>query len=178
MVFLLPLLTSCKLHTEDIQLKPVAKFVEEKQLRCLAENIYFEAGKEPTEGKAAVARVVMNRINYGFETTPCRVVYQSTKIKQVNELDEPFWIKVCQFSWVCEGKGNPNKRDPRYQNSLQIAYDVLAFDKYSDVIPNTVLYFHNKTVDNPWPHKVEKIIGNHIFYSKTHKKKRHGHKRN
>lgn len=169
LIIMLTLLSSCNLQKEEVIQQKTIKVVDQKQLKCLAENIYFEAGKESIEGQAAVARVVMNRINYGFATTPCKVVYQSTTVKQVNELDEPFWVKVCQFSWVCEGKRNPNKHDKRYQNSLQIAYDVLVFDKYSEVIPKTVLFFHNKTVHNPWPHKVEKIIGNHIFYSKPHK---------
>ena len=149
----------------------VAKTVDKRQLECLATNIYYEAGKESTEGKAAVARVVLNRVNYGFAENPCKVVYQTTTVKQVTEDDEPLWVKVCQFSWVREGKGNPNKNTTNYQNSLQVAYDVLAYDKYKEVIPQTVLFFHNKTVNNPWPHKVEKVIGNHIFYSKTHKKR-------
>jgi spore germination cell wall hydrolase CwlJ-like protein len=54
----------------------VAKVVDHKQLQCLADNIYFEAGGESTEGKAAVARVVLNRISHGYGSTPCQVVYQ------------------------------------------------------------------------------------------------------
>ena len=152
----------------------VAKVVDQKQLSCLADNIYYEAGSEITEGKAAVARVVLNRINNGgFGSTPCKVVYQMTQVKQINtDTEEPFWIKVCQFSWVCEGKGNPNKRDPRYQKSLQVAYDVLAYDAYKDIIPRSVLYFHNTSITPEWPHEVVKKIGNHIFYRKSHK---HGH---
>lgn len=152
-----------------------AKVVDQKQLSCLADNIYYEAGSEITEGKAAVARVVLNRINNGgFGSTPCKVVYQINKVKQINnETDEPFWVKVCQFSWVCEGKGNPNKRDPRYQKSLQVAYDVLAYDAYKDIIPRSVLFFHNTSYTNNWPHTVVARIGNHIFYKKSNK---HGHK--
>ena len=146
----------------------VAKVVDKKQLQCLADNIYFEAGSEITEGKAAVARVVLNRINHGgFGSTPCKVVYQSTNVKQINEeTEQPFWVKVCQFSWVCENKGNPNRNTHRYQTSLQVAYDVLAYDKYKDVIPKSVLFFHNRTIVNQWPHEVVKIIGNHVFYKK------------
>ena len=33
----------------------------ERQLGCLAKNIYHEAGSEPFEGKAAVAQVTLNR---------------------------------------------------------------------------------------------------------------------
>lgn len=150
----------------------VAKQVDKKELQCLADNIYFEAGSEPTEGKAAVARVVLNRVNSGFAPTPCKVVYQTNVVKQTNDDDESFWVKVCQFSWVCEGKGNPNRNSARYQNSLQVAKDVLIYDKYKEVIPKTVLFFHNTSVTNNYPHEVVAKIGNHIFYKKKHGKTR------
>jgi spore germination cell wall hydrolase CwlJ-like protein len=143
------------------------KVVDQKQLQCLADNIYFEAGSEITEGKAAVARVVLNRIHHGFAPTPCKVVYQTTTVKQYNDNDEPLWIKVCQFSWVCEGKGNPNRNSSKYKSSLQVAYDVLANDAYKDIIPKSVLFFHNTSYTNNWPHVVVKQIGNHIFYKKS-----------
>lgn len=156
--------------TEVIVEEPVvvAKEVDKKQLQCLADNIFYEAGGEPIEGKAAVARVVLNRVNHGFAPTPCKVVYQTTTVKQTNEDDETFWVKVCQFSWVCEGKGNPNRNSHRYQSSLQVAKDVLLYDKYKEVIPKTVLFFHNTSYNNKFPHEVVKKIGNHIFYKKKH----------
>jgi len=143
----------------------VAEFVDPKQIICLATNIFYEAGRESTEGKAAVARVTLNRVNSGFAKTPCNVVYQTTTRDD---------RKFCQFSWVCEGKGDPNKRDPGYQASLQVAYDVLVLDKYKDVIPKNTLFFHNKTVEPDWDNyeKVH-VIGNHIFYSKKKKAKKH-----
>lgn len=142
----------------------VAKFVDPKQVICLATNIFYEAGHESKEGKAAVARVTLNRVMSGFANTPCNVVYQTT-----TKDDQKF----CQFSWVCEGKGNPNKRDPSYQASLQVAYDVLVLDKYKDVVPKNTLFFHNKSVEPDWEHydKVQ-VIGNHIFYSKKKKAKK------
>jgi spore germination cell wall hydrolase CwlJ-like protein len=142
----------------------VAKFVDPKQIICMATNIFYEAGHESTDGKAAVARVTLNRVNSGFANTPCNVVYQTTVRNDQ---------KFCQFSWVCEGKGNPNKRDPSYQASLQVAYDVLVLDKYKDVVPKNTLFFHNKTVEPDWEHydRVQ-IIGNHIFYSKKKKAKK------
>jgi hypothetical protein len=60
-----------------------AKPVDKKQLKCLADNIYYEARGEDITGKAAVARVVMNRVNYGFASTPCNVVYQVTTVTKV-----------------------------------------------------------------------------------------------
>ena len=52
----------------------------QKQIDCLTENIYFEAGYESYNGKLAVAFVTLNRLasgNYGKDI--CEVVKQRTK---------------------------------------------------------------------------------------------------
>lgn len=146
----------------------VAKVVDPKQLACMAKNIFYEAGSESIIGQAAVARVVMNRISHGFAKTPCAVVYQAQVVEKIID-DEPTKVKLCQFSWVCEGKGEPNKNSQRYKLAQQVAYDVMANDAYNDVVPKSALFFHNLTVDPLWPYKQVAKIGNHIFYSK-HKK--------
>jgi spore germination cell wall hydrolase CwlJ-like protein len=147
------------LHAEQ----KLVKYTDLKQVTCLANNIFYEAGKEPIIGQAAVARVVVNRMISGFGNTPCQVIYQSTVVQK-----DDTETKVCQFSWVCEeGKGNPNTHTQTYQTSLQVAYDVLVLDKYKDVISKDILYFHNNSVeqDSEYYAKVKRI-GNHIFYSR------------
>jgi N-acetylmuramoyl-L-alanine amidase len=173
-VLLLTMMTFNQTVREEViraELK-VAKFVDPKQIICMATNIFYEAGGESNAGKAAVARVTLNRVNSGFANTPCKVVYQATVRDD---------RKLCQFSWVCEeGKGNPNKNSQSYQASLQVAYEVLVLDKYKDVVPKNTLFFHNTSVEPDWEHyeKVQ-VIGNHIFYSKkkkakkTHDRRRH-----
>lgn len=143
----------------------VAKIVDPKQLACLAKNIYFEAGSEPLLGQAAVARVVMNRIRHGFGSNPCSVIYQSTVVQKESEDGETQKVKICQFSWVCEGKEDP-KNNARYRQAKQVAYDVLAYDAYEDVVPKSTLFFHNVSVAPNWAYNSVKRIGNHIFYSK------------
>jgi N-acetylmuramoyl-L-alanine amidase len=136
---------------------PIKK-IDVKQLACMANNIFYEAGSESKQGQAAVARVVMNRIQHGFGANPCRVVNQAT----VNDNN----VKVCQFSWVCEGKGPPNKNDKRYVNAQAVAYEVMAMDMHREVLPKTALFFHNDSVKPNWPYRRLKRIGNHIFYAK------------
>ena len=160
---------SIPLYLEPEESKEVvAKVVDPKQLACMAKNIFYEAGSESILGQAAVARVVMNRVSHGFAHTPCAVIYQSHIVEKVVD-DEAIKVKLCQFSWVCEGKGEPNKNSQRYKLAQQVAYDVMANDAYSDVVPKSALFFHNLTVDPLWPYKQVAKIGNHIFYSK-HKK--------
>jgi N-acetylmuramoyl-L-alanine amidase len=159
------------------EVKPKPKPVDQKQLKCLATNIFYEAGSESEKGKQAVARVVMNRVKHGFATNPCSVVYQiSTKLIPVD--NDPYIddeglkkVKLCQFSWVCESDRRPlNVNDPRYKQSERIAYNVLAYDSYKDVVPSTVLFFHNLWVNPMWPYRKVAQIGNHIFYEKPKKK--------
>jgi spore germination cell wall hydrolase CwlJ-like protein len=133
------------------------KKIDMKQLACMARNIYYEAGAETMPGQAAVARVVMNRINHGFAETPCKVIYQKTLIND---------NVICQFSWVCEDKTDPSKSSPRYKRALQVAYEVMVFDMHKNVVPKSALFFHAITIDPLWPYKQVAIIGNHIFYSK------------
>ena len=153
---------------EDEPEEVVAKVVDPKQLACMAKNIFYEAGHESIMGQAAVARVVLNRVNHGFAKTPCAVVYQSHTVEKVVD-DETIKVKLCQFSWVCEGKGEPNKNSQRYKQAYQVAYDVMANDAYNDVLPKSALFFHNLQVDPLWPYKQVAKIGNHIFYSKQKK---------
>lgn len=159
---------------EEVEETPqiVSKQVDPKQLQCLAQTIYYEAGNESLNGQAAVARVVINRVKYGFANTPCNVVYQMTSLIKVNEdtLDT-YKVKVCQFTWACENRPKPNSNDPKYQQSLKVAHEVLANDAYADIVPGTALFFHNLTVDPLWPYKQVAKIGNHIFYSKNKKAK-------
>lgn len=149
-------------NTNSTLFEKIYKKVDLAQVKCLAANIFYEARKEPLLGQAAVARVVVNRVDHGFASTPCKVIHQVIYVDR--GLDEK--VKVCQFSWVCENKGKLNENDPKYQRAFQIAYEVLALDKYKEVIPKTTLFFHNLHVDPLWPYKQVKQIGNHIFYSK------------
>jgi len=154
-----------------VEVAKVAKAVDPKQLACMAKNIFYEANGEPLNGQAAVARVVMNRVSHGFGSNPCNVIYQATYVEKENEYGDMYKAKLCQFSWVCENKGEPNKNNPGYIKAKEIAYDVMAYNAYEDVVPKSTLFFHNLHVDPLWPYKQVAKIGNHIFYSKQKKSK-------
>lgn len=143
-------------------LPAITKAPNHEYVKCLATNIYFEAGGEPFMGQVAVARVVMNRILHGFASDPCKVVYQKT-VRYNQEQERK--IIMCQFSWVCQGKLNPNRDSTTYQQAKEIATLVLTQDKWSDDIPNNILFFHNHTVNPRWNYDRKMTIGNHIFYA-------------
>jgi N-acetylmuramoyl-L-alanine amidase len=134
------------------------------QIRCMAHNIYYEAGGEPYMGQVAVARVVINRVNHGFAANPCQVIYQ--KHTRVNPETERAVI-LCQFSWVCQGKLSPNTASDRYKTAHEIAELVITENKWRDEFKEEVLFFHNHTVNPRWPYKKSFTIGNHTFYAKN-----------
>lgn len=159
-VFLVPAIILTIFVTKDLQ--PTTnitfnKIVDFEQLNCMAVNIFHEARQEPRVGQAAVAWVVLNRVKHGFAPTPCKVVYQVTQLED---------RKLCQFSWVCEGKPTPNKNDPFFVKAKQVAYEVMVLEMYKDLLPRNTLFFHAFHIDPLWPYHRVKQIGNHIFYAK------------
>lgn len=129
----------------------------ERQLDCLAKNIYHEAANEPFEGKVAVAQVTLNRAESGkFPTDICAVIYQKNVIYEK---------VICQFSWYCEGHGANKVIRSReaYNESMAVAKKVLLEGFRLDVMKKA-MYYHADYVSPGW--KKEKIgkIGRHIFY--------------
>lgn len=128
----------------------------ERQLECLAMNIYREAGHENFEGKVAVAQVTMNRASHpSFPKDVCAVVFQKSVI-----MDKV----ICQFSWYCDTahKARPVNQSA-YNESMSVAKKVLLEGFRLDVMKEA-LYYHANYVNPRW--NLEKIgsIGNHIFY--------------
>jgi spore germination cell wall hydrolase CwlJ-like protein len=130
----------------------------EKNLNCLALNIYREAGREPFEGKVAVAQVTLNRVESGeFPKEICAVVYQKGK--------NPFTDKiVCQFSWYCDAKhrNRPVDREA-YEESYRVAKMVFLEGFRLESIEKA-LYYHADYVNPNWRLKRITKIGTHIFY--------------
>jgi spore germination cell wall hydrolase CwlJ-like protein len=134
----------------------------EKQLDCLAINIYREAGNQPFEGKVAVAQVTMNRVEDGrFGKDVCGVVYQKNVV-----MDRV----VCQFSWYCDSthKNRPINK-PVYQESYEVAKKVLL-EGFRLSVLNDALYFHANYVSPRWPHEKIGRIGDHIFYKQKERR--------
>ena len=141
--------------------------LNKKELMCLAKNVYFEAGGEPIEGKAAVAQVVLNRMHHpAFPKSVCGVVNQKTRVvnKETNVVEKE--TRVCQFSWVCEEKKKVAMRSQAWYDSMKIAKVALTEHKTYDKFGKNVLFFHEKHLPFDWKHKYKKVetIGNHVFY--------------
>jgi spore germination cell wall hydrolase CwlJ-like protein len=78
---------------------------------------------------------------------------------------ETIAVRVCQFSWVCEGKKNIRNTEA-YDRAYTMAQAVYLNDAYDDVVPSNTLFFHATSVKPGWKlYRVERI-GNHVFYSR------------
>ncbi len=143
------------LKSKEANAKYITMAERDKHLQCLAKNIYFEAAREPFEGKVAVAQVTINRSNSGkFPEDICDVVFQKTKFTD---------RVVCQFTWYCErGPKIPNK-DAHYEESLEVAKKVLL-ENFRLPSLTHAMYYHADYVNPNW--KLPRItkIGRHIFY--------------
>jgi len=144
-------------HAEMSSAKIVTANDRERQLRCLTQNIYWEAASEPFEGKVAVAQVTMNRASStNFPNDVCAVVYQ----KNV------FYEKVvCQFSWYCEGTHRVKKvHPPLYRESEEVAKKVLLENFRLSGLKHA-MYYHADYVKPGWKKQPIAQIGRHIFYA-------------
>ena len=135
--------------------------VLERQLACLARNVFYEANGEPMQGQMAVAQVTVNRAKSGlFPNDLCAVVAQSTVVG-IN-------TKLCQFSWYCDSDLNKSKVIKPSESSYIAAKRVFLEGQKVAKIDQDVMWFHEDSVKvNPrWPHKVATKIGNHVFYKR------------
>lgn len=123
----------------------------DREIRCLAEAIYFESRGEPERGQLAVAEVVRNRVeSKAYPNTYCGVVRQRRG-------------NVCQFSWACDSRRGAPK-GAQWDKALAMAERVYNGEK-PNVVGNA-MFFHATFVRPSWSRvftKVEKI-GTHVFY--------------
>jgi hypothetical protein len=127
-----------------------------RQMRCLAEAVYFESRSEPENGQAAVAQVVLNRVRSGiFPTNICGVVYQ--------DRNRPF---ACQFSFACEGKSLRIEEPGAWAVATRIAQEVVSGVNFNSKVAEALNY-HANYVYPFWAPSLRRVdrIGAHIFYA-------------
>lgn len=119
------------------------------EIKCLADNIYFESSNQSEVGQIAVANVTMNRMySKHFPNTICDVVWEPK-----------------QFSWTHDGKSDVPSDAAKYASIYNLAELVYNHD-IPDVTEGATFY-HADYVNPPWASAMdEKVakIDNHIFY--------------
>lgn len=118
----------------------------EKQLNCLAQNIYHESRGEPLAGQLAVGFVTLNRIeDAAFPDTICDVVYQQG-----------------QFSWTKHKPGISEKE--AWRLAMLIAEKAIYLHEEGKDNTGGALYFDGGHTPQSYHTKKTTRIGNHSFY--------------
>ena len=138
----------------------------ETALVCLSLNVYHEAKNQSIVGQAAVAEVVMNRVQDSrYPNTVCEVVKQGLTYAS----GDPIRNK-CQFSWYCDGKSDKPKNTKVYNEISELVnyiYDVKGQPNHELLdITDGATHYHADYVRPSWAKTKTKTIEieDHIFY--------------
>tara|TARA_R110002126_G_C10286176_1_gene485573 strand:- start:32 stop:640 length:609 start_codon:yes stop_codon:yes gene_type:complete len=139
----------------------------ERDLDCLARNIYWEARSESFEGMVAVAQVTLNRVKHkSFPDSICGVVYQGPTRPSWKDGTVYHPVKHrCQFSWYCDGK--PDDITTVNMSIFDQCYEVakkVLIDNFRLPRVNNAIFYHADYVDPGWRKPRLTKIGRHIFY--------------
>jgi len=127
----------------------------EKQEKCLANAVYFEARGEPVRGQIAVAQVVLNRVFSPFyPKTVCGVVYQNANRHL-----------ACQFTFACDGVPDVVTEPDAWARAKRIAADMLDGKLWMPEVGKST-HYHAYWVHPDWINEMNRIyrLGVHTFY--------------
>ena len=117
-----------------------------RELKCLTDNLYFEARGEGKKGMKLVGHVTMNRVESSrYPDTICSVVYQDG-----------------QFSWTRGKTQKPITEPTVYKKAEQIAKEIIH---RKDKPLNGAMYFHTVSIKPKWSYYKTKVLRhkNHVF---------------
>lgn len=124
---------------------------DESQVRCLAENIYFEARGSSRDDQIGVAQVTINRVLGGWAGDVCAVVWQRNR-------------RGCQFSWTCDGIADRIREERAFERAQELA--VAVFDGEIADNTNGATHYYNPAKARPrWRHAAYNVqpIGAHLY---------------
>jgi spore germination cell wall hydrolase CwlJ-like protein len=131
------------------------------QVQCMALNVYYEARGSNLADKAAVADVVLNRVNDSrYPNTVCGVVKQGLQDANGN-----MRRNKCQFSWYCDGKHDKPQDEDRWVEAQSIAWNIVEEGKFRGITEGST-HYHATYVNPRWAKTLQIVgrIGAHIFY--------------
>ena len=141
--------TPVKVETapDQIFLAKATPRYSQQDVGCLAEALYHEARGEGPKGQAAVAEVILNRVDSrAFPSTVCGVINQPS-----------------QFSYTIGGRKSIRNKGA-FLRAKQIAEAALS--GAPRVLTGGATYFHTPSVRPAWSNRFQRTvqIGRHIFY--------------
>ena len=127
----------------------------DKQRKCLAVGIYYEARGETLKGQLAVAEVILNRVKSSlYPNNVCDVVYQGSNL-----------TTGCQFSFTCDGVSEHPHDRRAFREARSVAEQALL-GRVRDNVVGKALFYHADYVRPRWASKMVEVakVGRHIFY--------------
>jgi spore germination cell wall hydrolase CwlJ-like protein len=121
---------------------------DQRDLVCLALNIYHEARGSTYTDQVSVGYVTLNR-SQKFDQTICNIVYRNN-----------------QFKWTGSKIESYSLEKKAWGRSLMIAYSIL-FDEEPNDPTHGALYFHERSQKPTWAKMAfnTHVYGNHIFFN-------------
>src|SRR5688500_18855977 len=126
-----------------------------RSLDCLAQAIYYEAGRESENGQRAVAQVVLNRVRHpAWPDSICGVVYQGPMRPGGG----------CQFTFTCDGALATPPTGEAWDRARELAAEALA--GYVHARAGLATHYHARYVSPAWAPRLRRTaaIGLHRFY--------------
>lgn len=134
----------------DTTLAPISRAADRA---CLQEAIYFESGNSDLPGRAAVAHVIMNRVNDSrFPDTVCGVIGEGQAEGK------------CQFSYRC-GKDVTDIKWPGLHVTAGETAEAVLVGEAKDPTDGA-LFFHAASIPAGWFATRDRVgnFGGNIFY--------------
>lgn len=129
--------------------------VADKDKRCLAEAIYYEARGEPIAGQIAVAQVILNRVHAGpWPRTVCGVTSQGVENGE-----------KCQFSFACQRSLLAKPHGDSWDDAQGLAAEILAGGAWLEEMLDAT-HFHRADLKPVWRLGLIEAgrFGRHTFY--------------
>lgn len=127
------------------------------EIRCLAENVYYESRGEPLAGQYAVAEVTMNRVAAAnFPDTVCAVVHSG-------RTDPASGRRVGAFSWTARDT-HAEPHGYEWRRAQAVASSI--YDTAGAPLVDGALFYHATYVTPDWSRDRIRVarIGRHLFY--------------
>ena len=128
-----------------------------RAVRCLAQAVYYEAGREPVQGEEAVAQVVLNRLRHpAYPKSVCGVVYEGAARST-----------GCQFTFTCDGSLRYAPDPELWSRAVGVARKALS--GFVDKAVGSATHYHADYVAPYWAPTLVKMtqVGQQIFYRWT-----------
>lgn len=142
----------------EAQDRPLPAEDRSNATECLTLAIAYEAGYETTEGKQAVAEVMLNRLrDPSFPKTVCEVVFAGSSRRT-----------GCQFTFTCDGSLYRRRLPAAVLEAARAVANEALAGRLPSRVPRAT-HYHADYVHPYWASSLIRLtkIGAHIFYYGT-----------